>query len=290
MDFVIAGVQKAMTSFLKLYLNETRDVYMPKGETKVFQHDVYSKEMICEVENELAKHNTKLTGIKRPDYFAENGCAKRILDHNKDMKIIVILRNPINRLISAVYHYMRHAMIDIQNIDELITRIINNDELSYNERRIRDYSFYADSIREYLRFYNPENIIFLIQEKETPQSLVDKCLNFLGIEETVTVDKNRYVNAGIYNKKILKLRHKVLRLTYDFAENDRYTEPKRNFVFKTIYRLYLFGEKIALKVMDNSKDHISDELKQGLYSMYQEDMVMTAELVGFNVEVWIQSK
>lgn len=54
---------------------------------------------------------TQLCGIKRPDYLSLPERPQRINEHSPEAKLIVVLKNPIQRAVSAYYHYISNRYL-----------------------------------------------------------------------------------------------------------------------------------------------------------------------------------
>lgn len=62
--------------------------------------DWYKSQMTCSTDEQV-------TIDKAPQYFSDPGAPKRVHDMNKDIKLILIVRNPIDR---AVSHYLQASI------------------------------------------------------------------------------------------------------------------------------------------------------------------------------------
>ena len=113
-NFMIVGAAKSGTTSLCQYLSENEEVFMPVGALKKepgFFSDIRSpKNMDLEkylrvcfsgVNDDIHKR----IGEASTAYLTDPGSAKNIYDFNPNTKIIIILRNPINRAYS-LYNWM----------------------------------------------------------------------------------------------------------------------------------------------------------------------------------------
>ena len=95
-----------------------------------FDHDVYFKKSIdySQYVNCFEKKQTAIIkGEATPIYMYWNPCMQRIYDYNKDIKLIVILRNPIDRAFS---HW--NMEVDRNNETKDFLYCIKNEKLRLN--------------------------------------------------------------------------------------------------------------------------------------------------------------
>lgn len=101
-NFLIIGAQKSATTFLLRCLREHPDVFVPSGEIPFFEDPDYSQGDIESFARLFARGcHKKAVGLKRPNYLHKPECPERIHRHIPSARLIVILRDPIERAISA---------------------------------------------------------------------------------------------------------------------------------------------------------------------------------------------
>ncbi len=104
-DFAIIGTQKGGTSALDYYLRQHPEIGMAsRKETHFFDNEkVFSKSKISyrklEKEFDFSAEN-KIYGEATPIYMYWKPAIRRIWEYNKDIKLIIVLRNPIDRAFS----------------------------------------------------------------------------------------------------------------------------------------------------------------------------------------------
>ena len=97
LDFVIIGAQKSASSFVHLCLLDHPEVYIPEKEIPYFENPDYKKKDLKNIilTTKEYKKNYKAIGIKRPNYLGKDEVPARIFKNNPNIKLIVVLRNPI---------------------------------------------------------------------------------------------------------------------------------------------------------------------------------------------------
>lgn len=178
--FIIIGAMKSATSTLHNQLSLQAGFFMsnPK-EPNFFSDDVnygkgaehylslFNKATAVDLCGESSTHYTKL-----PTY---PNTISRISTHLKDTKLIYIIREPIDRLISQYIHEWSVGTIS-SKIDDAIHR---HPELIY-------YSKYGMQIRPYLEnLPNPILLVFYEALTKKPQTQLEHIASFLGAQHPV---------------------------------------------------------------------------------------------------------
>jgi len=211
MDFVIVGAQKAGTTALFHHLRQHPQVALiDKKELHFFDNEKMFKNNAPDY-NELYKHFTflpehKVAGECTPVYMFWNPSMPRIKEYNPDIKIIAILRNPVERAFSQwnMYKLKGEAPLDfytyITTEDELIKQALPlQPRDSYVARGI-----YAEQVKRIYSLFKKENVLFLKYEdfKNQPVPELNKMFDFLGIDKNQFVFKDRKLLSLEYERKI----------------------------------------------------------------------------------------
>ncbi|WP_256759521.1 sulfotransferase domain-containing protein [Cohnella sp. WQ 127256] len=198
-DFVIIGAQKAGTTSLYHYLNQ-HPVIAGAVVKEVHYFDLnYDKprEWYLQFFPSLLEKKRRLTGEASPYYLFHPLAARRLRETLPDAKIIVILRNPIDRAYSHYHHSVR-------NLGETLTfeqaiaceevRLMGmlekfrEDPYYFNESH-QHHSYlsrgiYVDQLEEWHRYCPSEKILILSFEDffgGLPDSM-RKVTDFLGVQ------------------------------------------------------------------------------------------------------------
>ena len=139
------------------------------------------------------KKQFAITGEDTPFYIWNPLVAKRILKILPKIKLIVLLRNPVDRAYSNYHLGIRAGsenlsfedaiQIELKKLNEI------NDEFEHNVEKYtipRSYiakGFYANQLKIWLELFNSEQLIIISTEdlESNPQGTLDKIYNFLKI-------------------------------------------------------------------------------------------------------------
>ena len=180
-EFIIVGVMKSGTTTLANYLFLHPQIAIPECEVGYFANDKYQKGKEW-YESFISKYitpQTKIAGEKTP-YSYLSYTAERIYQYNPEMKLIWILRNPVDR---AYSNYTN----DLFNIDEWRSFeecIKRENKRSYHNRYLEKGKYFAQ-ITTFLQYFKKEQMHFIIFEEfiNNLQQELDKISEFLKVEK-----------------------------------------------------------------------------------------------------------
>ncbi len=120
-NFLVIGAEKSGTTWLKHVLNEHPDIFVPPiKEVHFFDKDENFEKGIKWYSSFFAENREKCCGEITPGYLANSSIsAQRIRKMFPEVKIIAILRNPVDRAISN-YNMLFAAGIESRLIDEVL--------------------------------------------------------------------------------------------------------------------------------------------------------------------------
>lgn len=207
-NFLIIGAQKSGTTWLAKNLKQHPDVFMPNYEIHYFDKDYNFRQNIAWYKKHfIPVKNEKAIGEKTPDYLWANGHGveghlsdvhRNIYDTLPEAKLVAVLRNPVERAISAVNHLIRSGRISpLHNIDDLL---IGNKQYLIKGHGVIDYGRYYRQIKAYYEYFDPDQILILIFEEDVVQNPdlgLRKVCKFLKIDSSFEFqDKNKKIHES----------------------------------------------------------------------------------------------
>lgn len=203
-DFIIGGAMKSGTSSLHTILSSHPGVYIPEGEIHFFSVDDITEhfQFFGRVGGEWIEPSYR-THFKRnlawyqdffepaePDqligedstiYLASEKAAPRIAELIPDVKLLFLLRDPVERTHSQYRHMLRtgRALLNFE------------DTLQYHPGTLITRSFYRQQLERYLDHFDRDQIHVVIFEDfvENTQQGVDEVCAFLGLRDSVDVNR-----------------------------------------------------------------------------------------------------
>jgi Sulfotransferase domain len=205
-DFLIIGAQKAGTTSLASYLAAHPNVAPAKCKEVHFFDLNYQKGIhwyrshfsvaIGEDWRRRIRGRRVQTGEASPYYIFHPLAAARACDLLPKVRIIVLLRDPVDRAYSHYHHEMRlgaESMPFDEATDAENSRIAEEEQRlaldpSYLSFNYQHFSYlkrgiYVDQIKRWLRYYRPEQFLILSSERffKGPAAEYQRVLRFLGL-------------------------------------------------------------------------------------------------------------
>lgn len=221
-DFVIIGAQKCGTSSLYSYLR-LHPLMKPALRKEIhFFDNHYHKGLDWYLahfprrelrsDGNAGSEQYSVSGEASPYYLFHPVVPKRVLTHLPDAKLIVLLRNPIDRAYSQYHAEVRRGHEDLsfeQALEREPERLQGEEEKliadeTYVSPRHRYFSYcargvYILQLQRWLDFFLRENILILKAEDlfDQPQRTVGQILEFLELPPR-HMDIGRANNVGSY--------------------------------------------------------------------------------------------
>lgn len=220
-DFIVAGVQKSGTSALDFYLRENAEIGMAnKKEVHFFDHDRYFfgvPAYFAYHANFSPSKKQRLIGENTPIYSYWDNSIKRIWKYNSKMKVIVVLKSPIQRAHSHWNMERQRGMEPLSFLDAINAEELRCKELLPSQHRVYSYldrGWYSEQIRRIWRFFPKEQTMFIKQEELllSPNKVINAVWAFLGVAP-VTVEK-KMVHSRRYESKMSDVEYELLSARY----------------------------------------------------------------------------
>ncbi|UAB86162.1 sulfotransferase domain-containing protein [Zunongwangia sp. SCSIO 43204] len=217
-DFVVIGVQKAGTSALDKYLRDHTKLAMP-----IWKEISYFNNDKGFINNNLPnprafyriKNRMKMYGEITPCYIYSPYAVERMKKHNPQMKIIVMLRNPIDRAFSQ-YNMETWRNWEKRSFLECIMKEI--EEIKAGTKKyhmVRSYvhrGMYVEQIERVLKSFPNEQVLFLKYEdfRKDQKSSLQHIYHFLGVNE-IPFNQEKTANKISYSSKMGEPEKDILR-------------------------------------------------------------------------------
>ncbi len=210
LDFIVPGAQKSGTTALHYFLKKHPQIASPDrqelhffDDEEIFARAPVDYELLhrhFRVRAGLALINRRrLAGDVTPSYLYWKPAMERIRNYNPQIKLIILLRNPIDR---AFAHWNMQRFKDREPLDFLEAlkeepRRISQ-PLSIESRRFAyvDRGFYSTQLDRVFNSFPPEQVkIVKFEEfRDRKQEALDGVFDFLGVKRLrITADKDRNV-------------------------------------------------------------------------------------------------
>ena len=279
---------------MQVCLAEHPDIYMPHGEIPFFESPFYESSTIADLENLFDGRAEKCLGIKRPSYIGIQEVPARIQKHLPDAKLIAVLRNPIDRAISAYFHNVRYGFIPAVNIEIGMKKIMFEPSFSLKNKRapeIIEFGYYYKYLSKYKHYIDNKNILFFLHEDISthPLTCIQEAYKFLDVSpEFVPESLESRPQKVVYNITRLKLLRLQNRFVYRYSKDRTRLFPKKissfgRWIDRKITRL---DQKVLSKWMPNMRPSSGSDLRKILYDVYAEDIKSLENLIYRDLSAW----
>ncbi|RMA93316.1 sulfotransferase family protein [Hydrogenothermus marinus] len=292
-NFFIVGAGKAGTTSLYYYFKQHPDIYMsPIKEPNYFAKDTDINEFIKRHKgvntfikdfNEYIqlfkdRKKEKVVGEASVSYLYSKVAAAEIFKYNPNAKILIILRDPIERAFSQ---YLMNLMIGLTTEKNFIKEVVNDYK---NSKGILgsaylyiEFGLYYEQVKRYLDIFPKKNVKILLFEdlKNNLENTLKNIFVFLDVDSNVKIDITPQNPSYVprippsINKFILKWGRNLKPIIPSNFWNE----------FKNFYRKIFF---------ENQKPVLSEKDRKYLLPFFEQDIKKTQELIQRDLSSWLK--
>ena len=293
-NFLIVGAAKCGTSSLHNYLNQHPDIFMPtftpeglkvkeprflikdkvqkrlpKG---IWNYQDY-KSLFDDVTNQKAIGESTVLYLYYYQEAIKN--IKKYLGDN--VKIIIMLRNPIDRAYSA-YLFASRTSQENQNFkDALVNSRIrfNKDDTISPMILYKELGLYFDMVKSYMRSFSNVHVVIYDDFIKQTNIEVQRVFDFLNVNN-YQINTNKIINAG--GKKWDSGIMKNLLMGDNFLKNG----------IKILFpqNLRTFFKQELTKLFTSKAKNMSDSIKKELLQYYTKDIQSLEKLINKDLSKW----
>ena len=292
-DFLIVGAARSGTTALYYYLKQHPQLFLPEVKEPCFftfadkKPDFIQGKFAFTVTDQSAykalfskaKANQLKGEVSTPYLFLHDISISNIYKYHhspEQIKIIIILRNPIERAFSQYKWKVRDGRESLSFMDALTIE---------QERKQKNYSFdyfyaerglYSEQIKHYLGKFKSVQILFYDDFKSNPENVLASICRFLSVDDSFNFKKVKDSNASSKPKSVLfsrmvsaesKLKFKLLKL------------------LPASWRLTLKEKLIRINASDHD-DIMTSEERNYLRNYYKEDLIKLQSLLDRQLPDW----
>ena len=239
LDFIVVGAQKSGTTALHYFLRKHPQIALPERQELHFFDDdeIFSRPVDYDLLHRqfrpvagstllrFATARQAIAGEVTPSYLYWKPAMERIWNYNRQIKLVILLRNPIDR---AFAHWNMQRFKDreplgfLDALKEEPRRLAQ--PLTIESRRFAyvDRGFYSGQLERVFKFFPREQVHFVKFEgfRDRKQETLDGVFEFLGVkplrrirdkdrnivpyERTITAEEREYLSE-VFSAEITKL-------------------------------------------------------------------------------------
>ena len=233
-DFLIAGFNKSGTNSLFEYIGQHPNIKnASRREIHYFTlsywrglnwYKSYFPTKIYKKNFEIKNKSKFVTGEATPHYIFHPLAIKRIKQLLPNVKLIVVLRNPIDNAYSHYQHYkiggiekdtFEEAIKQDKQRYEVLERLYNSNQVKeHSLKHVKmpyvSYATYVNHIKRLLQIFPRKQILFIknTELNENPQLVLKNIFDFLEIKQEKIKDLKKH-NVGKYENMKSKTRYEL---------------------------------------------------------------------------------
>ncbi|MBU0732186.1 sulfotransferase domain-containing protein [Patescibacteria group bacterium] len=278
LDFMGVGTRKCATTWTYECLSEHPQLCLSKNKESYFFYDDhhYSRGLDYYYNRffDHCKPGAK-AGEYSSGYFNEKA-ARRIKKELGNVKIIVCLRNPIDRATSNFLHRQWSKQEKNRDLAQLVKE---------KDNEFLTESLYADTLALYYELFGRDQVQVLIFEdiKKDPVRFIQYIYKFLEVEDKFVpktankiINPTNVKNIGWYNKFHINVITRFVK-----------TETGRKLAGRRIVRKAYYGLiETPLSKITKSKPTLRPEQRELLQDFYKEDIQQLEGMIGRSLDFW----
>lgn len=293
-NFLIIGAAKSGTTSLFQYLRQNPDIFMsPIKEPHFFSFDgedsVFGGPIDAKSHNAITSiqayqslfhdvTNERAIGEASTSYLYNSEAPMRIRHYLPNVKLVAILRNPVDRAYSNFLYMTRRQLEPLTDFEHALRE---------EETRIRDHwpptwhykrrGFYCAQLHRYFSFFERGQIQIWLYEDlcENPLGLIQGIFQFLGVDDSISPDVSaRYNPSGLPRSPLIR---KMLRSAKPVKALVKPLLPSglREHISRSLRNLYV------------ATPPLSKALRSQLVEEYRDDIVGLQELIKRDLSGWL---
>jgi hypothetical protein len=189
LDFAIIGAQRAGSTSLHRYLALHPDIYLPREkEIPFFGDEAQYRRGAAILDSHFRQRaGERIAGLSYVGMMFMSGTAARVREHNPRMKLVAVLRNPVERAYSAYWYHRRTGWDDCSTFEAALDRErearLPSDAVGNSMAYLRN-GCYMNQLQPFLDCFGRERLRLLLTEdlEERPAATVRGLASWLGAE------------------------------------------------------------------------------------------------------------
>ncbi|MGI6251429.1 MAG: sulfotransferase family protein [Anaerolineaceae bacterium] len=295
-NFLLIGAAKSGTTALYMFLAEHPEVFMSsRKELHFFSHpensqlihgpENFKRVDIATLEDYEAMFagatTEKAIGEASPSYLYFPECATRIKKLLPDIKLIALLRNPVERAYSSYLHAIRDGW-ETENFNRALNLEKNRIDAKWDiVWHYQEAGFYANRINAYQKQFGPEQLkVWLYDDLVAdPARLVREVYIYLDVDPYFQPHLNVKPNvSGVIKSELVA---KLMKSIFDKPN------PVRDISRKLISPNLRWWFTNNLRNLNLEKPHMDSKSRKHLQELFRQDIIELQCLINRDLSSWL---
>lgn len=302
-NLFIVGAPKCGTTAMHIYLSQHPEIFMSiekepfyfhvtGGEGEKPQYHRYRGDLQKYLKLFTAATTEKYIGESSPGYLASDIASKDIYDFNPKAKIVIMLREPADLLLSTYYHHKFMGVETRKNFDDAILEefsLLNvKEERSVLPIRYFDLCHYAKWTKTYIDQFGRENVHIILYDdlKKDIHETYSELLTFLDVNVDFVPEFKIFNKSKIVRSEILQKMLTFMRLSpHQLKDNKTFIKFRSKLPFHFDIILINFGKRIYSKE-SREKKYYNDKTLKLIRDYFKNEIFELEKKIGRDLSVW----
>ena len=213
-NFLIIGAQKSGTAWLAKNLRQHPDIFIHNGEIHFFPENNFIRGVEYYKKYFIEANGQKVLGEKSTSYLWVSHSPeipKNIHATLPEVKLIAVLRNPVNRAISAFNHCLALGQMPPDcGIDDILA---GDKQYLADKYGLIEMGKYYTQLKRYYELFDRSQLMVLIFEEDilqNPEATLKNICEFLGVDSSFPFqDIKRKRNAFRSSRAAIELGYRL---------------------------------------------------------------------------------
>ena len=295
-NFLLIGAAKSGTTAIYAYIKQHPEIFMstPK-ELRFFSYpgsypegldEKYIHKGVTTLDEYIAHFDgvkgEKAIGEASPMYIYTPGTAERIKETIPGVKLLAILRNPVDRAYSAYMHAIREWNEPSETFKAALEK--EPERIAAGWGLLWHYTkagYYFEQLDRYYKIFNPNQIKVVLYDdlvKDT-EGLIKDIFEFLGVDPTFSPDTSARPNVSGFPKS--PGFHKFM---YRLFMEDNPIKRVSQLVFPKKTRQNVM---VNMRLMNLEKRKMSKDIRNELINLFRDDIEKLEKLINRDLSFWV---
>lgn len=293
-DFLLVGAQRAQSTYLSACLRNHPQVFLPRDEVPYFEDPFFQTTPHSALAKVFASARAgQRLGIQRPDYLGRGECAANIRTLVPSARILAVLRDPVQRAVSAYFWYMQFDLLPLVPVDVGFDRLLNgwSDPRYPRSHEILEFGFYGRHLTRYVETFGPERVHVVLSGDLGAAATLPGVFAFLGVDPDYGPrPRPRVANAGVYDMRRLRVLRTRRRLAWSWDDVREYRyrsrRVRRPLHFVPNAAIVGFDRLLLARLMGNVLPTLPIDLERRLRARYADDVRTLEGLLSRELPEW----
>lgn len=224
-DFLIVGAAKTGTTALYYYLRENKEIFFPNEKEPNFFSLRFAKkewqdenfniltlekysQLFPRKDSKLVVGEASTSYLRFPEWTIRS--IEELYDNPKELKIIIVLRDPVKRAFSHYAMKVRDGLESKSFLDALDSTVISKRcEIDYTYDYV-GFSMYFQQVKAYLNYFDNVKIILHDDFLANPTEVTNEVCDFLNVSQYELEKAGEKFNAGGVPKEGFAWLHELI--------------------------------------------------------------------------------